>query len=588
MAKKKGLLEKKLKTCTINTSSINTSSVYYSIDSTSVSNHNNSLNSYIAGLFEGDGHIWIQTQKGKKAHNPRFCITFAMKNEPLAKKLLDIVGSGFIAYKPKDNACVLVVSPVIGLKRLVNLINGELRTPKIHKLYNLIDWLNKKHGTDFKKLPLNKDNLENSSWLSGFIDADGSFSVQFTKIEDGAKKRKISCRLRIEQRILDPITNESYFDALNQICLFLNCKLLTKTHVGGEYYKLCASNEKSLRIIIDYFTKHPLLSSKYLDYKDWEKVAIYKINRTTLNEKTFEEIIQLKAGMNLKRKSFNWDHLSFPTSIPFGIHTRRNLAIHTRRFSTSVPVLKEPKMKSNCTVIPVKVYEDVDIYKLQVVKENKKKAGVYRFINKTNGKSYIGSSTNLGRRFTQYYSILSLQKEIERGKSLICNSLLKYGYHSFSLEILEYCEVNKATTREQYFLDLLYPEYNILPKAGSSLGHIHSDEAKAKMSLAWTEERKAKHLDALNRLNSSKSQQEHMKNLYLSRKEGSRSEKAGRSKVKMEVFDTITLEKFIYPSLTEAAMAIDYTKEGISLAFNRQEKKGIDFITVKKIYLKKN
>jgi hypothetical protein len=70
------------------------------------------LGSYLAGYFEGDGHIWIQTQIGKKAHNPRFCITFAMKNEPLAKKLLDIIGSGFIAYKPKDNACVLVVSPV--------------------------------------------------------------------------------------------------------------------------------------------------------------------------------------------------------------------------------------------------------------------------------------------------------------------------------------------------------------------------------------------------------------------------------------------------------------------------------------------
>jgi hypothetical protein len=68
--------------------------------------------------------------------------------------------------------------------------------------------------------------------------------------------------------MLDPVTNDSYFDILNQICLFLNCKLLTKTHVGGEYYKLCASSEKSLRIIIDYFTKHPLLSSKYLDYKD--------------------------------------------------------------------------------------------------------------------------------------------------------------------------------------------------------------------------------------------------------------------------------------------------------------------------------
>lgn len=164
----------------------------------------------------------------------------------------------------------------------------------------------------------------------------------------------------------------------------------------------------------------------------------------------------------------------------------------------------------------------------------------------------------------------------------MCNSLLKHGHHYFSLEILEYCEKNKATTREQYFLDLFNPEYNILSKAGSSLGHIHSEDTKAKMSLAWTEERKAKHLDHLNRLNSSKSHEEYIKNLYLSRKEGSRSEKSGRSKVQIEVFDTITLEKFIYPSISEAAKAIEYTKEGISLAFSRQEKKGIDFIMVKK------
>lgn len=62
-----------------------------------------------------------------------------MKNEPLAKKLLELVGSGFIRYKLQDKACVLVVSPVVGLKKIVNLINGELRTPKIHQLYALID-----------------------------------------------------------------------------------------------------------------------------------------------------------------------------------------------------------------------------------------------------------------------------------------------------------------------------------------------------------------------------------------------------------------------------------------------------------------
>ena len=52
-----------------------------------------------------------------------------MKNEALAKKLLEIIGLGFIRYKPKDNACVLVISPVAGLKKIVNLINGELKTP---------------------------------------------------------------------------------------------------------------------------------------------------------------------------------------------------------------------------------------------------------------------------------------------------------------------------------------------------------------------------------------------------------------------------------------------------------------------------
>jgi hypothetical protein len=53
--------------------------------------------------------------------------------------LLNIIGSGFIRYKHGENACVLVVSPVVGLKKIVNLINGELKTPKIHQLHSLID-----------------------------------------------------------------------------------------------------------------------------------------------------------------------------------------------------------------------------------------------------------------------------------------------------------------------------------------------------------------------------------------------------------------------------------------------------------------
>lgn len=215
-----------------------------------------------------------------------------MKNKPLAKKLLELIGSGFIRYKLQDNACVLTVSSVKGLKKIVKLINGELRTPKIYQLYNLIDWLNKNHNTNIVKLPLKKSPLSEDSWLSGFIDSDGSFSVQHTKLENGAKKRKISCRLRIEQRMFDPITNESYLHILTDIANFLNCSVLTRTQrsTGNKYYILTASNRKSLNIILNYVNKYPLYSSKYLDYKDWEKIVLLILDNKHYTEEGINQV----------------------------------------------------------------------------------------------------------------------------------------------------------------------------------------------------------------------------------------------------------------------------------------------------------
>lgn len=267
---------------------------------------------YLAGLFEGDGHIWIPKGKVGKKHNPRFCITFGLKNEPLAKKLLSIIEFGHIRYKPKDNACVLIVSPVKGLKKIVKLINGELRTPKINQLFALIDWLNKSHSSNIKKLPLKKGSINNDSWLSGFVDADGSFSIQHTKVENGAKKRKISCRLRIEQRMLDPITNDSYKNILSEIAMFLECKLLTRKQqsTGNEYYTLAASSRKSLLVIVNYFELFPLFSSKYLDYLDWSKAVKLILSDIHYTDKGIIEIDNLKDNMNNKRTYFNWDHLN--------------------------------------------------------------------------------------------------------------------------------------------------------------------------------------------------------------------------------------------------------------------------------------
>jgi group I intron endonuclease len=73
-----------------------------------------------------------------------------------------------------------------------------------------------------------------------------------------------------------------------------------------------------------------------------------------------------------------------------------------------------------------------------------------------------------------------------KGKSAIYSSILKYGLSDHRLEILEFCERVKAVilAREQYYINLFKPEYNLLQTAGSPLGYKHTEETRAKMSAA--------------------------------------------------------------------------------------------------------
>lgn len=113
------------------------------------------------------------------------------------------------------------------------------------------------------------------------------------------------------------------------------------------------------------------------------------------------------------------------------------------------------------------LYANADKNKVIAINDNRNKSGVYKWTHKESGKYYIGSSIDLGRRFSYYFSNTSITKA---KNSIIYKSLLKYGYSEFSLEILEYCDSKDTIKREQFFIDSLNPEYNILKIAGSRLG----------------------------------------------------------------------------------------------------------------------
>jgi hypothetical protein len=88
-----------------------------------------------------------------------------------------------------------------------------------------------------------------------------------------------------------------------------------------------------------------------------------------------------------------------------------------------------------------------------------------------------------------------MKAELLRNRSLIYSAILKYGHDNFSLNILEYCDKDILLKKEQYYIDLYKPKYNLLKVAGSRRGFKLSDADKRKLSLIV---RNRKNLSKLN------------------------------------------------------------------------------------------
>lgn len=271
---------------------------------------------YIAGLWEGSGHVWIPQfihSPSGKTYIPQFCITFCESDYPLAVKLKSLLG-GSIRFKKENHAYVLTLASIADLTNVINLINGYLRGPKLEHFKALINWLNKHKNTNFYCKDKDTSNLLNNSWLSGFIDAEGSFDIRISLVKNGALKNRIAARFRLEQQKIDTKSSLSYFDLMNDISKTLLVSLSTSIHgrtaVNKEYFLISVSSEKSRLELVNYLNKYPLFTGKILDYKNWLNCHYEICNKTHTTNKGIEVALLNKSQMNTKRTYYNWDHLS--------------------------------------------------------------------------------------------------------------------------------------------------------------------------------------------------------------------------------------------------------------------------------------
>lgn len=104
--------------------------------------------------------------------------------------------------------------------------------------------------------------------------------------------------------------------------------------------------------------------------------------------------------------------------------------------------------KINDTKVPTKLHDAVT-----------NKAGIYMFTNKVNKKSYIGKSKNLCKRLYDYYWLAISDQMFSH--SNMQRAFGRFGASNFKLTIIENCEEAILSEREQFYIDILKPQYNV-------------------------------------------------------------------------------------------------------------------------------
>ena len=283
------------------------------------------LGAYLAGLIEADGSIAVHdVNSNAKKYRPKILIVFAVSDKPLADKLASITNAGTVYAKLNAGHVIWQIQKTEDVIKIINIINGFMRTPKIEALYRAINWFNTYDNLQLKSLNLDTSPIDSNAWLAGFTDGDGNFSINLInrKKKGIITTKRVQTFFRIELRqgyhrdVPTHLGGTSYFDILTKIARYLNVNLYSRTREKGEkiFYAfiVMAHNNMSHLKVIEYLDKFPLYSSKHLAYEDWSYLVKKNMARNSkpLSKEDIVEIEKIKAQFNSKRDLFDFSHLN--------------------------------------------------------------------------------------------------------------------------------------------------------------------------------------------------------------------------------------------------------------------------------------
>ena len=237
------------------------------------------IEQFFVGLLEGDGTISCNLNR-KSSITVRVVISLnnLPENLSMLTKIKETIG-GRVVIERKESYVTWIASNKKDLAK-VFLVLAKYPLLTARKQCQLEFAKNCILQKDLDNFLTNRDNKYNNknllledlskrdlplyfaSWLSGFIEAEGNFSLVFDE-KGHLRKSAFTIGQNDELHILKGI--KSYFNSKNEI-------YKDKPKKGGnfQYYRLSLYNTESRKLLFEDFNKYPLLGYKKLSYLNFK------------------------------------------------------------------------------------------------------------------------------------------------------------------------------------------------------------------------------------------------------------------------------------------------------------------------------
>jgi len=177
--------------------------------------------------------------------------------------------------------------------RLISLLNGNLILTKRQKQFEtLINNANKIWNLNLRLKAWTAKITLIDPWICGFVEGDGCFSTNQAnnfkrgKYENGSIRYGYLIKFTITQFNEDAtlLQIRDLFQATTKISHFQNHP------TSNTYSQLSINCAKSRELIIQYFTKFPMLGKTKISYLRWKRIHFCQQNKKYLTEKSAKRL----------------------------------------------------------------------------------------------------------------------------------------------------------------------------------------------------------------------------------------------------------------------------------------------------------